>query len=151
MINVSSEKILIVDDEKQICTLIKSFLEKEQYSIFTAYDAESALDILNDITPDLIILDVKLPISRCRLMPADLQRLSADPISQLQIREIDKIKALSAGGTIYHEPFLSESLLQEWRRIWRRNGFCLLPQKGTNVPLLRSRRRPGSAYGFPGR
>jgi len=58
MINVSSEKILIVDDEKQICTLIKSFLEKEQYSIFTAYDAESALDILNDITPDLIILDV---------------------------------------------------------------------------------------------
>jgi len=129
---MSSEKILIVDDEKQICTLIKSFLEKEQYSIYTAYDAESALELLNDVTPDLIILDVMLPdisgVDLCLL----IRQKTQCPILFLSCKseEIDKIIALSAGGDDYiTKPFLSGELIARVKAHLRRNRILASPAK----------------------
>lgn len=49
---MSNEKILIVDDEKEMCLLVKSFLDNEQFQTYTAYDAASAIETLDVITPD---------------------------------------------------------------------------------------------------
>ena len=58
---MSNEKILIVDDEKEMCLLVKSFLDNEQFQTYTAYDATSALELLESVEPDLILLDIMLP------------------------------------------------------------------------------------------
>ncbi len=55
------EKILVVDDDKSICSLIKDFLEKKGFSVETAYTGEEGLEKFRRIHPILILLDIRLP------------------------------------------------------------------------------------------
>ena len=55
------KKILVVDDEKPISDIIKFNLTKEGYDVHTAYDGEEALKQVEEVSPDLIILDLMLP------------------------------------------------------------------------------------------
>ena len=55
------EEILVVDDEKPISEIVKYNLVKEGYEVFTAYDGEEALEKVEEVEPDLIILDLMLP------------------------------------------------------------------------------------------
>lgn len=133
---MANEKILIVDDEKQICTLIKSFLEKEQYMTYTAYDAESALDILDEIEPDLIILDVMLPDISGVDLCLDLRRKTQCPILFLSCKseELDKIIALSAGGDDYiTKPFQAGELIARVKAHLRRNRILSTPNKRVRI------------------
>lgn len=133
---MSNEKILIVDDEKQICTLIKSFLDKEQYMTYTTYDAESALDILDEVTPDLIILDVMLPDISGVDLCLEIRRRTQCPILFLSCKseEIDKIIALSAGGDDYiTKPFLSGELIARVKAHLRRNRIIAAPPKKARI------------------
>lgn len=121
---MAKEKILIVDDEKQICDLIRSYLEKEQFLTYAAYDAESALSIVDDIEPNLIILDVMLPDFSGVDLCLELRRKTKCPILFLSCKseEIDKIIALSAGGDDYiTKPFQSGELIARVKAHIRRN------------------------------
>jgi DNA-binding response OmpR family regulator len=129
---MSNEKILIVDDEKQICTLIKSFLDQEQYQTYTAYDAESALAICDETEPELIILDVMLPDISGVDLCLELRRKTQCPILFLSCKseEIDKIIALSAGGDDYiTKPFQSGELIARVKAHLRRNRILSTPAK----------------------
>jgi len=53
-------KILVVDDEKEICDITRNFLAKRDYTIFTASTAEDALDVVKNEQPHLMLLDVRL-------------------------------------------------------------------------------------------
>ncbi|MFN9957614.1 MAG: response regulator, partial [bacterium] len=55
------KKILVVDDEEDIIDLIRYNLEKEGYSVATASDGDSALQVAGEFKPDLIILDIMMP------------------------------------------------------------------------------------------
>ena len=69
---MSNEKILIVDDEKEMCLLVKSFLDNEQFQTYTAYDATSALELLESVEPDLDPSGYHASrYQRCRSLPAD--------------------------------------------------------------------------------
>lgn len=133
---MANEKILVVDDEKQICTLIKSFLDKEQYMTYTAYDAESALDILDQIEPDLVILDVMLPDISGVDLCLEMRRKTQCPILFLSCKseELDKIIALSAGGDDYiTKPFQSGELIARVKAHLRRNRILASPQKQVRI------------------
>lgn len=54
-------KILIIDDEKDICTLFQKHLSKEGYEVFTAYDGPSGIKAVKKNKPDMIFLDLKMP------------------------------------------------------------------------------------------
>ena len=56
---MANEKILIVDDDKNICDLLRLYLEKEGYQTFQAHDGEAALAAYTQNKPDLVLLDVK--------------------------------------------------------------------------------------------
>ena len=56
-----SEKILILDDEKEIADLVTLYLKNENYEVYTFYDSQSAIQFLNEHKIDLAILDVMLP------------------------------------------------------------------------------------------
>ena len=56
-----AKTILVVDDEKAICELIKAILESEGFQVFTASNGEDGLKVLKSMIPDLIILDMNMP------------------------------------------------------------------------------------------
>lgn len=120
---MSQEKILIVDDEKEMCLLVKSFLDNEQFQTYTAYDASSALQMLDSVNPDLIILDVMLPdISGIDLCLQIRNRVQS-PILFMSCKseEIDKIVALSVGGDDYiTKPFNAGELIARVKAHLRR-------------------------------
>lgn len=129
---MANEKILIVDDEKQICTLIKSYLDKEQYMTYTAYDAAAALNVLSQTEPDLVILDVMLPDISGVDLCLEMRRKTQCPILFLSCKseELDKIIALSAGGDDYiTKPFQSGELIARVKAHLRRNRILSSPQK----------------------
>ncbi len=57
-----SKKILIVDDEPDLCKVLLFILENEGYEVFGAENGQQALDLVKNIVPDLILLDVYLPV-----------------------------------------------------------------------------------------
>lgn len=58
---MENKTILVIDDEKEICGLIKDLLEPEGFKIFAAYNGEEGLEVLKKMIPDLIILDMNMP------------------------------------------------------------------------------------------
>jgi len=56
-----SGKILVVDDEKRIVDLLRRVLTQEGFDVYTATSGKEAIELLNEITPNLIILDVMMP------------------------------------------------------------------------------------------
>lgn len=55
------KKILVVDDEKPIADILQFNLKKEGYAVYCAYDGNQAIEMVEEINPDLILLDIMLP------------------------------------------------------------------------------------------
>ncbi len=58
---IMKKKIFIVDDERKIHDILKYVLSREGYQVFSAYNGKEALKRLNEVVPDLMILDVRMP------------------------------------------------------------------------------------------
>ena len=116
-------RILVVDDEPQITRVLRTTLSNQGYDIRVANDGETALEIMKDWTPDLVITDLSMPnmdgLELCR----QLRRTTQIPILVLSIRgeERTKVQALDAGADDYvTKPFGIEELLARVRANLRR-------------------------------
>ena len=119
------EKILIVDDEKAINNLIKSYLQKQGYTTISAFSAQEALDAVKKESPDLIILDVMLPGASGVELCLEIRKTNDAPILFLSCKaeEVDKIIALSVGGDDYiTKPFLPGELVARIKAHLRRRN-----------------------------
>ena len=58
---MSPERILVVDDDKEIVRLVRAYLEQAGYQVLTAYDGRDAWRILQVERPDLLVLDLMMP------------------------------------------------------------------------------------------
>src|SRR6202522_1286283 len=115
--------ILVVDDESQITRGLRTSLSSHGYDIRVANDGDTALEIMKDWTPDLVITDLAMPnmdgLELCRRLRAKTQI----PIIVLSVRgeEQTKVKALDAGADDYvTKPFGIEELLARVRAHLRR-------------------------------
>src|SRR6202030_1937187 len=116
-------RILVVDDEPQITRVLRTSLSAQGYDLRVANDGETALEIMKDWTPDLVITDLSMPnmdgLELCRRL-----RLSTRiPIIVLSVRgeEKTKVQALDAGADDYvTKPFGIEELLARVRANLRR-------------------------------
>ena len=59
---MANEKILVVDDDKNICELLRLYLEKEGFHVTLAYDGAAALKEFERLHPDMVLLDVMMPV-----------------------------------------------------------------------------------------
>src|SRR6202789_3448250 len=116
--------ILVVDDESQITRVLRTSLSSHGYDIRVANDGETALEIMKDWAPDLVITDLSMPnmdgLELCRRLRAKTQI----PIIVLSVRgeERTKVKALDAGADDYvTKPFGMEELLARVRANLRRS------------------------------
>jgi two-component system, OmpR family, KDP operon response regulator KdpE len=115
--------ILVVDDESQITRVLRTSLSSHGYDIRVANDGETALEIMKDWAPDLVITDLVMPnmdgLELCRRLRTKTQI----PIIVLSARgeERTKVKALDAGADDYvTKPFSMEELLARIRANLRR-------------------------------
>ena len=116
-------RILVVDDETQITRVLRTSLSSQGYDIRVANDGETALEIMKDWTPDLVITDLSMPnmdgLELCRR----LRPKAKFPIIVLSVRgeERTKVQALDAGADDYvTKPFSIEELLARVRANLRR-------------------------------
>lgn len=115
--------ILVVEDEKDLCNLIRSHLEAEGHSIYQAFDGLSALRLVEQHPPHLVILDWMLPgldgLAVCR----QIRQNHLMPILMLTARseEVDRVLGLEVGADDYVvKPFGMRELLARVRAILRR-------------------------------
>ena len=117
-------RILVVEDERQLAGIIKRGLLEEGYSVDNAYDGEEAQYMAENVTYDLIILDIMLPkkdgMAVCRELRA--KRVNT-PILMLTARDSieDRVKGLDSGADDYViKPFSFSELLARIRALMRR-------------------------------
>jgi len=122
---MAKEKILVVDDERNIVELVKYNLEKEGYDVVSAFDGLEAINLAKQERPDLIILDIMLPgqggFDVCRT----LRKESRVPIIMATAKgeEIDKILGLELGADDYvTKPFSPRELVARVKAILRRTS-----------------------------
>lgn len=123
---MSKEKILIVDDEKDIVKMVDYNLKKEGFRTLFAYDGEDAIDLANRDNPDLIILDLMLPgmdgLEVCKRLKKE-DKTSKTPIIMLtaKTQEADKIVGLELGADDYvTKPFSLRELIARVKAVLRR-------------------------------
>ncbi len=123
---MKKEKILIIDDEKDIIKLISYNLEKEGYRIISALDGERGLEIIFKEKPDLIILDLMLPgldgLELCKILKRN-EETSSIPIIMLTAKgeEADIVVGLELGADDYiTKPFSPRVLLARVKAVLRR-------------------------------
>ncbi len=100
---MEKSKILIVDDDKNICKLIELYLKDAGYETFCCHDGSSAIDCVNKDKYDLVILDLMIPIINgwevCRLIKAE-QHVPIIMVSARDMTE-DKVSGFDAGADDY--------------------------------------------------
>ena len=119
------QKILVVEDEKNISRFLELELKHEQFEVTVAYDGRAGLELAMNETFDCILLDVMLPelngIEVCRR----IRKHSDVPVLLLTARDavMDRVAGLDAGADDYIvKPFAIEELLARIRSILRRVG-----------------------------
>lgn len=118
------EKILIVDDEEKIRELIRMNLELAGFTCFEAEDGDRALNLLDEINPDLVLLDIMLPSRNgYELAPSFINKNI--PVIFLTAKDsvVDKVKGFKLGADDYiTKPFESIELVARIEAVLRRSG-----------------------------
>jgi len=138
--------ILVVEDEVDICNLIRSHLEAEGHTVIQAFDGLTALSRVDTQRPHLIILDWMLPgldgLAVCR----QLRQNYLMPIIMLTARteEIDRVLGLEVGADDYiSKPFSIRELLARVRAMLRRVELDTRPS--TPIPAIQTLTNPQNA------
>jgi two-component system KDP operon response regulator KdpE len=116
-------RVLVVDDEPQIRRVLRLALEAQGLDLRVAADGESALDLLREWPPDLVITDLSMPGIDGLALCQRIRKKSAVPIIVLSVKgeERMKVAALDAGADDYvTKPFGMDELLARVRAIMRR-------------------------------
>lgn len=124
-----SDKILVVDDEREIADLVELYLKNENYTVFKYYTAKEALECIDKIELDLAILDIMLPGASGFAICQKIRDKHTYPIIMLTAKdtEVDKITGLTIGADDYiTKPFRPLELIArvkaQLRRYKKYNG-----------------------------
>ncbi len=118
-----SGRVLIIEDDTRIANWVKVYFERAGFSADVTHDGESGLSMARDLAPDLIVLDLTLPlldgVELCRI----LRRESDVPIIMLTAREahVERVTGLDSGADDYIvKPFDPEEVIARAGAVLRR-------------------------------
>lgn len=134
------KKILVVDDEKPISDIIKFNLNKEGYDVYVAYDGEDAIKQVEEVDPDLIILDLMLPKIDGLEVAREIRKTHEMPIIMVTAKdtEIDKVLGLEMGADDYvTKPFSNRELVARVKaNLRRQNTVAQATQNEENSDIV---------------
>ncbi|WP_177916990.1 response regulator transcription factor [uncultured Eubacterium sp.] len=118
-----ANKILVVDDDLNICELLKLYLENDGYVVYTANDGKQAVDVFKNKTPDLVLLDIMLPKMDGWQVCREIRKTSSVPIIMLTAKgeTFDKVLGLELGADDYVvKPFDTKEVMARVKAVLRR-------------------------------
>lgn len=122
---MATGKILIVDDDRNICELLRLYIEKEGFETATANDGRAALAMFDSVNPDLILLDIMLPELDGWQVCREIRKKSQCPIIMLTAKGevFDKVLGLELGADDYVvKPFETKEVIARINAVLRRIG-----------------------------
>ncbi|AIQ60014.1 response regulator transcription factor [Paenibacillus borealis] len=132
---MASERIMIVEDELEIAELIRDYLEIERYEVILCQDGEEALRAFRRFQPQLVILDIMLPLLDGMEVCRSIRTESDIPIIMLSAkkRDSDKILGLGLGADDYVvKPFSPGEIVARVKAQLRRFHGLAIPSKQQN-------------------
>ncbi len=140
-----ADKILIIEDEKQLVRALRGYLEQAGFHVRVAYDGRTGYFMAREEKPDLIILDLMLPqmdgLDVCRSLRRDTDPVVANvPIIMLtaRVEEMDRVLGLELGADDYvTKPFSPRELVARVRAMLRRARLSST-EPGQEVRILRA-------------
>lgn len=120
----NKQKVLIVDDEENICELVRLYIEKDGFEAVIANDGNEAVAKFNAEKPDLILLDIMLPVKDGWQVCREIRAQSNIPIIMLTAKgeTFDKVLGLELGADDYVvKPFEPKELIARIRAVLRRS------------------------------
>ncbi len=122
---MAGEKILVVDDDQNICELLRLYMEKEGYNVAIANDGVQALSTYRQFNPNIVILDIMLPKKDGWEVCREIRRSDDTPIIMLTARgeTFDKVLGLELGADDYVvKPFESKEIMARIKAVLRRSS-----------------------------
>jgi len=133
MLWLMTHRILVVDDEPAVTDLLVYNLQKAHYEVIVADDGQKALRLAHEVSPDLILLDLMIPIVDGLDVCRELRKTSGVPIIMITARgeEIDRVVGLELGADDYvTKPFSVRELMARIKAVLRR----IKSEEKTQVP-----------------
>lgn len=133
---MATEKILVVDDDINICELLRLYLEKEGYAVAIANTGMQAVKAFNEQTPDLMLLDIMLPELDGWQVCREVRKHSDKPIIMLSAKgeTFDKVLGLELGADDYiTKPFEAKEVLARIKAVLRRTSGNTAPETTENI------------------
>lgn len=131
-------KILLVDDDRELTSLLQELLEMEGFIVLVAYDGEQALELLDD-SVDLLLLDIMMPKRNGIDTLKELRQTYQTPVIMLTARgsELDRVLGLELGADDYlPKPFNDRELVARIRAILRRSQWNEQQNADTGLQVL---------------
>ena len=125
---MSAEKILVVDDDLNICELLRLYLEKEVYTVVIANDGASAVSTFNAENPALVLLDIMLPKLDGWQVCREIRKFSEVPIIMLTAKGevFDRVLGLELGADDYVvKPFDAKEVVARIKAVLRRSASSM--------------------------
>ncbi len=122
---MENTKILVVDDDINICELLRLYLEKEGYSVTIANDGINAVKMFEESNPDIILLDIMLPGQDGWQVCREIRKNSNVPIIMLTAKgeTFDKVLGLELGADDYvTKPFETKEVVARIKAVLRRSS-----------------------------
>ena len=120
---MSLEKIMVADDDQNICELLRLYLEKEQYTVVIANDGNEAIAKFNSENPALILLDIMMPGLDGWQVCREIRKKSNVPIIMITAKgeTFDKVLGLELGADGYVvKPFDAKEIVARIKAVLRR-------------------------------
>ena len=122
---MSARNIMVVDDEKNICELIRLYLEKEGFNVTIANNGSDAINMIRQKQPDLVLLDVMMPVIDGWEVCRQIREFSKVPIIMLTAKgeTYDKVMGLDLGADDYIvKPFDTKEVIARVKAVLRRTS-----------------------------
>lgn len=119
-------RILVIDDDVHIAELLKLYLQKEDFEVAVAYDGSRGVELFKSFDPNLILLDIMLPVMDGWQVCREIRKINNTPIIMLTAKgeTIDKVLGLELGADDYIvKPFEPKELIARVKAILRRTSI----------------------------
>ena len=133
---MATEKILVVDDDTNICELLRLYLEKEGYGVSIANTGMQAVKMFAEHQPDLMLLDIMLPELDGWQVCREGRKYSNKPIIMLTAKgeTFDKVLGLELGADDYiTKPFEAKEVLARIKAVLRRTSTSASPEAESGI------------------